>query len=191
MNYMISSNSNKLIEPEIYKVIDFIKVTKNNTVPEVDKELPPEPVLEKEPPKIQTESQDRENDNVEDSPPLTMTIPTLESSGMKFTKGAPKILKPMKMVKMDSALTPMVRIKPLYPSRAKRMGTEGYVKVELDVNAEGYVVNIKILESVPNGVFDKSVKKALRKWKFRPKTVNGIAIAQKGVLTLNFKLGKQ
>ena len=93
------------------------------------------------------------------------------------------------MAKMDSVLTPMVQIKPLYPSRAKRMGTQGYVKVELNVDASGYVTNIKIIKSVPQGVFDRSVKKALRKWKFRPKTIDGKAVAQVGVLTLNFDLG--
>ncbi len=186
---MISSSSNKLVEPEIYKVIDFIKVTKSDSIPEVDKELPPEPVVQKKPPEIQTESQESKSDRVDNSPVLDMEMPTL-GSDMKFGKGAPKILEPIKMAKMDSVLSPMIKIQPLYPSRAKRMGTEGHVKVELNVSADGYVVNIKILESVPSGVFDKSVKKALRKWKFRPKTVDGKAVAQKGVITLNFKLGE-
>ena len=94
------------------------------------------------------------------------------------------------MAKMDSVLTPMVQMKPLYPSKAKRMGTEGYVTVELDVDATGRVTAMKVIKSVPQGVFDKSVKKALRKWKFRPKSVDGKAVSQKGVLTLKFNLGK-
>ena len=189
MHSMISLDSNKLVESEVYKVIDFIQVAKNDTVPEVDKELPPEPVAQEKPPEIQTESQESKSDTVNDSPALDIDMPSL-GNDMKFGEGAPKILEPIKMAKMDSVLSPMIKIQPLYPSSAKRMGTEGHVKVELDVNSEGYVVNIKILESVPSGIFDRSVKKALRKWKFRPKTVDGKAVAQIGVLTLNFNLGK-
>jgi len=188
MNYMISSNNNKIVDAEIYKVIDFIQATKDTSVPEVQKELPPEPEPPKAPPKIQNESQDAKSD-VAQNPSLNMEMPNL-GEGMKFGGGSPKILAPIKMAKMDSVLTPMVQIKPIYPSRAKRMGTEGYVKVKLYVDASGYVTKLEIVKSSPEGVFDRSVKKALRKWKFRPKTVDGKAVAQVGELTLNFNLGK-
>jgi len=171
-------------------VIDFIQPSKENSVPELKKELPPEPKPPKTPPKLQKEAQESKSDDTMASPiPLNIDMPNL-GGDMKFSNGAPKILAPIKMAKMDSVLTPMVQIKPLYPSRAKRMGVEGYVKVELNVDSTGHVTNIEILKSVPKGVFDKSVKKALRKWKFRPKSVDGRAVSQKGVLTLNFNLGQ-
>ena len=190
MNYMIRSDDNKILDSQIYKVIDFIQPSKENSVPELKKELPPEPKPPKTPPKLQKEAQESKSDDTMASPiPLNIDMPNL-GGDMKFSNGAPKILAPIKMAKMDSVLTPMVQIKPLYPSRAKRMGVEGYVKVELNVDSTGHVTNIEILKSVPKGVFDKSVKKALRKWKFRPKSVDGRAVSQKGVLTLNFNLGQ-
>ncbi|PHS59215.1 MAG: hypothetical protein COB17_01445 [Sulfurimonas sp.] len=190
MNSMISNNENMIEDSEFYKVIDFISATKDNSVPDIKKELPPEPKIHKVPPKVQNEVQDTKSDNALDNQvPLNIEMPSV-GSGMKMGRGAPKILSPIKMLKMDSVLTPMVQIKPLYPSRAKRMGLEGYVKVELSVDATGHVTNIKILKSVPKGVFDKSVKKALRRWKFRAKSIDGKAVSQKGVLTLNFNLGK-
>lgn len=190
MEMMIHSDENKALSSEIYKVIDFIQPHKQESIPEVKKELPPEPKPPKEPPKLPSESQKNKSDVMQDAVPLNIDMPNL-GSGMKFSNGAPKILAPVKVAKMDSVLTPMVQIKPLYPSRAKRMGIEGYVKVELDVDATGHVTSIRILESVPKGTFDKSVKKSVRKWKFRPKSVDGIAVSQKGVLTLKFSLGNE
>ncbi len=175
---------------EIYKVIDFVQPTKQNTTPEVKKELPPEPEPPKAPPKIPNESQESSSaDAPSNAQALNIDMPSV-GNGMKLGGGSPKILAPIKMAKMDSVLTPMVQMKPLYPSKAKRMGTEGYVTVELDVDATGRVTAMKVIKSVPQGVFDKSVKKALRKWKFRPKSVDGKAVSQKGVLTLKFNLGK-
>ncbi len=187
---MINSSSNLMPKDEIYKVIDFIQPTKQNTSPELKKELPPEPEPPKAPPKLSTEVQESSTADVPtNAQALNIEMPSV-GNGMKLGGGNPKILAPIKMAKMDSVLTPMVQIKPLYPSKAKRMGTEGYVTVELDVDASGHVTAMKILKSVPEGVFNKSVKKALRKWKFRPKSIDGTPVAQKGVLTLKFNLGK-
>jgi len=110
---------------------------------------------------------------------------------MKIGKGMPNALAGMSMSKMDSALTPMVQIKPVYPSRATRMRQEGYVKAELNVDVTGRVISVKIVKSIPEGVFDKSAIKALKRWRFRPKTVEGKAMAQIGVITLNYKLGSE
>ena len=190
MNFMINRDDNKLDESTVYKLIEFVELKKEMVQPEIKKELPPEPKQEKEPPKLTNEVVENQNVNdMQEQTPLKLNMPNLDG-GMKVG-GAPKMLSPMQALRVDAALTPMVQIKPVYPSREKRMGVEGYVKVELDVDALGHVLSVTILESEPAGAFDKSVLRALKKWKFRPKTVDGVAVGQKGVLTLNFKLGQE
>ena len=189
MNFMISSDDNRLMEGSTYKLIDFVQLKQKALDPDVKKELPPEPKKEEVPPKLPNKVvESKSTQTMQDQTPLDLDVPNL-NAGMKIGGGIPKGLASMKMAKVDSALTPMVQIKPVYPSSARRMKVEGYVKVELNVDATGRVLSTKILKSVPEGVFDKSVKKAIRRWKFRPKTVNGVAVTQTGVLTLNFKLG--
>lgn len=189
MNYMINSNDNKAVQNSIYKTIDFIALKRDLREPEVKKELPPEPMEQKDPPKIPDMVQESKSSNDLEAPtPLNLDMPSL-SGNIGVGGGAPKVLGKMPTPKINSALTPMVQIKPVYPSREKRMGIEGYVKVKLDVDATGHVRAIHILESKPKGAFDKSAKKALKRWRFRPKTVDGKPVAQSGELTLDFKLG--
>lgn len=189
MNFMINSDENRLIDSSVYKMIDFVETKSKVAEPEIKKELPPEPKEEKEPPKVPDKVVESESsEDIQEDTPLNMDIPSLDA-GMKMGKGMANGFASMKMAKIDSALTPMVQVQPVYPSRATRMRQEGYVKAELKVDATGRVLWVKILKSEPDGVFEKSAKKALKRWKFRPKTVDGKAIPQTGVITLNYKLG--
>ena len=89
----------------------------------------------------------------------------------------------------DMEARPIVRIAPKYPMIAARDGTEGWVILGFDISAIGGVVNIKILDSQPNRVFDKAAKQALRKWKYQAKSENGKQITQKGLsVQLDFKM---
>ena len=187
MQKMIDADTNHIAQDEIYKVIDFVQPQKQESQPEKTKELPPEPKEQKTPPKTEM-AMAQEQESVAPQPQMMQfSLPNLGAIG-KGEVQRPKLLGPMKVAKLDSELIPMVQMQPAYPKRAKRMGIEGYVKVALQVDEAGEVQDIQIVEASPEGVFEKSVKKALRRWKFRAKTVDGRAVAQKGVLTLTFKL---
>ncbi len=190
MHYMIRSDDALLGERDVYKIIDFVQMNRQESQPEIKKELPPEPEKPKEAPKMASEALSDSDTEPDHSPQMQIAMPGLGADG-SLVQGAPKMLGPIKVAKIDSALTPMMQIKPVYPSKAKRMGIEGFVTAELEVDPTGHVTEITILKSQPEGIFDKSVHKALKRWKFRPKTVDGKAVAQKGVLTLNFTLEDQ
>lgn len=59
---------------------------------------------------------------------------------------------------------PIKRPYPNYPQRAAALNQEGSVTVKFDVNNNGKVINIRIISSNPNNIFDKEVKRALRDW---------------------------
>jgi TonB family protein len=70
---------------------------------------------------------------------------------------------------------------PVYPPEARAEGVEGFAVVRYDVDEAGRVVNARVVDSSPQGVFDQSALRAVTSWKFRPaeragepQSVNGL-----------------
>ena len=89
---------------------------------------------------------------------------------------------------LDRPLTVLVRIPPVYPLRAKHRGVQGWVRVRFVVNEEGGVGSVTVLESQPPGVFDRNVIRCVSGWRFKPGTVQGIAVRAWAETTIHFKL---
>ena len=78
---------------------------------------------------------------------------------------------------------------PTYPRNALRMGREGYVLIEFDVDTDGSVLDPYVVESSPAGVFDRAAIKAVRKFLYQPPTYNGTSVKVNNVqIDLTFKL---
>src|SRR5208283_5407143 len=56
------------------------------------------------------------------------------------------------------------RVAPVYPEVARRMRISGIVKLEVTVDAEGKVTDVKPLSG--NGILSSAAQDAVRKWKF-------------------------
>ena len=89
---------------------------------------------------------------------------------------------------LDEPLTPLVKIPPIYPGRARRRGIEGFVEVEFVVNEQGTVENILIIKSDPPEVFDNTVKKTVSKWRFKPGSIAGIPVKTRVKVPFQFDL---
>lgn len=70
-------------------------------------------------------------------------------------------------------MVPFIKIAPQYPQHAAAKGIEGYVDVMFDVTALGTTDNIRIVAYVPSTIFNKSVIKAIKGWKYKPNMVDG------------------
>ena len=57
---------------------------------------------------------------------------------------------------------------PIYPGRAFKSGRQGWVLVKLNVDEHGETKDIIIERSLPGGLFDVPVNKAINQWKFDP-----------------------
>lgn len=82
------------------------------------------------------------------------------------------------------------RANPTYPAYAAKNNIEGYVQMRFDIDEDGDPVNIKVINSVPEKIFDQAAIKALSNWKYAPKVVNGVAVVQKDqVVRLDYNIG--
>lgn len=81
-----------------------------------------------------------------------------------------------------NSLVPIVRIAPRYPIAAARAGIEGWVTMSFTINEQGRPSNIKVIDSVPEGVFNEQAVLALSKWLYKPVIVDDMKVK------LEFKL---
>ncbi|MGF1761163.1 energy transducer TonB [Photobacterium sagamiensis] len=86
---------------------------------------------------------------------------------------------------------PLYRVEPRYPARAMKKGAEGFVVLSFTIDPQGRPTDVKVLDAKPRRLFEKEAIRALRKWKYQAKVVDGKAIAQVGqTVRLEFKLNK-
>lgn len=87
-----------------------------------------------------------------------------------------------------SGVVPLVRVPPKYPPRAASRHIEGWVKIEFTIKTDGSVANAVVVGAEPADIFDDAALTAISKWKFKEKIVNGVAVPQRAVQRLQFKL---
>ncbi len=90
--------------------------------------------------------------------------------------------------RISTGVVPLERVPPKYPARAASRRIEGWVKIEFTITTDGDVENAVVVEAEPAEVFDEAALKAINQWKFKEKIVNGVAVEQRAVQTLQFKL---
>ena len=66
---------------------------------------------------------------------------------------------------------------PPYPVTARRQGLQGTVRLDLLIEADGSVAEIRMRESSGSAVLDRSVMTAVRQWRFIPARQQGQSVA--------------
>jgi len=90
--------------------------------------------------------------------------------------------------RISTGVVPLERVPPKYPARAADRHIEGWVKVEFTITTDGAVRDAVVVEAEPAEVFDEAALKAINQWIFKEKIVDGVAVEQRAVQTLQFKL---
>jgi len=158
----------------------------NTTPPESEAQQrnrvpPPPPPPPKQPPKPQTPDPEPQ---IADAGGFNFNMPSVDVGGTNAGLSGPGALM------RDGDATPIVRIEPKFPTKAARDGIEGWVQLSFEINELGGVENVKVINAQPKRVFDREARKALKKWKYKPKVVDGKAMRQTGLtVQLDFKLG--
>ena len=89
-------------------------------------------------------------------------------------------------------MMPLVKIAPEYPNRAITAGIEGYVIVEYTVTKIGTVINPRVVDAYPKGYFERAALRAIKRFRYNPHQVQGIAADVHGVMQkFTFELDKK
>lgn len=178
MQFLISMGSDRGADIKKGQVIEFVRLkrdtatqTRKRELPK--KEKPPEPPP---PPELQMSQTDAPDANA-----MAISAPDLSTGpdlGSGPSLGAPS----------DSDSVPLVRVPPQYPIRAAERGIEGWVVLRFTITATGTVENPIVVDAQPKRIFDRAAIRALKKWKYRPRIVDGTATSRVEEVKLSFDL---
>ena len=181
MSSLISKTPELKKGEEMTGLIEFIRIKPKSFLDKKKRKLPEKKLKKIKPPKMKVLSSalskpQKMNPN--------MNLPNLKS----LLKSGGPALGGMGGV-TGAEVTPLVRIEPQYPRKARMQGIEGFVTLQFNITPAGTVSGISILDSKPPRIFDREAVKALRKWKYRPKMEDGKPVEQKNLrVQLKFTL---
>ncbi len=170
MQYMIATGKAVVNDEDAVRFVDFVRVEREQIVEtKQDKpEKPPEP--EQQPDMPSPDSLD----SFESSIGISMSSPTMDVNasvgGLGFGVS-------------DGEYLPIVKVAPVYPSRAAQRGLEGHVVVEYTVTRQGTTKDIVVVEST-SSLFERAAVDSAAKYKYKPRVINGEAVEVPGVRTI-------
>jgi len=160
--------------------IEFIRIKQDDSLQERKRTIPDKPPTPKRPPQPQVEL------DVSKPPPTAnldfdmpdFSLPTDFSGAFMGNLDS--------MGTGISQLIPIVKVAPRCPREAQVSGIDGSVTLLLNVNSSGRVSSVRLKSAKPARVFNAEAIKAVRRWQFKPKTIDGIAVDQMGELLVEF-----
>ena len=82
---------------------------------------------------------------------------------------------------MDGSYVPIFQVPPQYPRRAAERGIEGCVVLKYVVTEVGSVRDPEVIQSIPQGIFDRAAIRAALRYKYKPLIRDGNAVEVEGV----------
>jgi periplasmic protein TonB len=181
MAFLVSSGDRNKEEQQENIIVEVNTTPPKSAAEQRRRVPPPPPPPPKAPPKQQAPEPEANND----TGGLNFNMPGVQIAGASTGLSAPGA-----GIGRDGDATPIVRIEPKYPIQAARDGKEGYVILSFTINKIGGVEDVTVIEAQPKRLFDKEAKRALKKWKYKPKVVDGQPLRQPGLtVQLDFSMG--
>ncbi|WP_026375540.1 energy transducer TonB [Aestuariibacter salexigens] len=180
MAKLISNSNRPADEVPPTPVIDIVMAEPEDSTQTRTRVPPPPPPPPQQPPKMQPSEPETAEP---DAGGVNFNMPAVDVGGVGVDIGA------VGAMQRDGDATPIVRIEPRYPIEAARDGKEGWVRLSFTINEAGGVDDVEVIDADPKRIFDREAKRALRKWKYKPKIVDGKPQKQPGMtVQLDFKL---
>lgn len=76
-------------------------------------------------------------------------------------------------------------VPPGFPEQAKKRGAKGVVVAQINVDEQGEVARVEVLEA-PDPLIKEAVIKAIEQWRFDPPTIGGKPVRIRGKLTFYY-----
>jgi protein TonB len=185
MNTLISGGKGQQGAATAGQIVDLIRVQEDpilQTKRRVRPKKPPPPKDPPPPPILKVSNEEKPQKN-----PMRIDLPKIDVSGA--AGGGPFIgtWDPGDPAAEGEAI-PIVRIDPQYPREALMDGTEGYVKFEVLIGTDGSVLDVKVTEAAPGRIFVRNAVRAVRRWKFKPRVVDGVPVERWAKTSIVFEL---
>jgi len=185
MQLLVTSPVKRLPTTEPSQRIEFVRL-KHEEKPRLKERVPPPPPAENPtPPPVPRLDFQREPQAP--APHLDLS----PSFSVPLTFGAGPYLGPPAGLQADNGFVPLSRQPPQYPYKAAHRGIEGWVRVAFEVTATGNVDHVEVIASDPPGVFDNAAIRAVSRWRFKPRIVDGKAVPGKASQVVEFRLNKE
>ncbi len=171
MQKLIAGGNGAMSEPVKGNVLDFIRLKKDESVAKKERKMQ-KPAKPKEPPPPMN------------APPMQQSNPNASATKNSFTadiQADAGLSGGLNLDSSDGDYLPIVKVAAIYPRRAQARGIEGFVVVSFTVTKTGAVTNPVVVRAEPEGVFDRAALNAVVKFKYKPRVVDGVAMAVAGV----------
>jgi len=183
MNQLISGSDKGQVTAQDVRFVDFIRVKRDETTRTKERRVPekPEPPKKPPPPQMSAQSQD-----TRPTPPeFNINMPNI---GASFAGAGPYLGNPFSGgATGDGDLIPIVQIEPQYPREALMECVGGVVNLRFTVLEDGSVKDPTVVSAEPARLFDRSALRAILRWKFKPRIVDGRPVKREANLPLEFR----
>jgi protein TonB len=177
MQLLIATGKTALTKPRERAKLEFVRVKRNENLNTQDlvPEKPPKP------PETPPETPPQDMDNIDpDAPSIDIGRPSIDANTDIGGPGGMNIA--------EGDYLPIVRVAPVYPSRALTRGLEGFVDMSFTVTSTGTVKDPIVLQST-SSLFERAATRAVLKFKYKPRVVDGVPVEVSGVKTrITFEL---
>ncbi|MEA5446741.1 energy transducer TonB [Gammaproteobacteria bacterium AB-CW1] len=180
MQTLVDVDGETVNKPESGPAIDVVRVDREERVETIDRTLP-------EPPEQPQVPETIDVSHATESPVDKVEFPELPDT--LISEGIPIPGGPLSREGQgEQNLSPVVRIEPQWPRRAVLDGIEGWVKIQFTVGPDGSVEQPRVIESHPPRLFDQQAMRAIQRWRFRPRMVDGRPVEQTATQVIEFRL---
>lgn len=169
MQFLIEISGHELDGETTHALLEFVRIERDEEIVRINRiEKPPLPEVQPEmPPQIDTFNPDA---NI-----VKIGIPKIPGETDINTIASLSNI-------YEGDYLPIVKVAPIYPQRALSRGIQGHCVIEYTVTRQGAVRDPMVIDSMcTSSLFHKVSRDAVLKFKYKPRVMDGVAVAVSGV----------
>ena len=169
MQFLIATGQAAITEALDARFVDFVRVKREETVERKQEKPERPPEVDEQPPELP--QQDMDSSDFDSSVAVSVPNPDM-NVGLDGELGDFSLA--------EGDYLPIVKVAPMYPRRAQSRGLEGHCDLQFTVTPLGTTADVSVIECT-SSLFERASVQALLKFKYKPRVVNGTAIAVPGL----------
>lgn len=169
MQFLIATGQAAITEALDARFVDFVRVKREETVERKQEKPERPPEVDEQPPDLP--QQDMDSSDFDSAVAVSAPNPNLDV-GLESELGDFSLA--------EGDYLPIVKVAPMYPRRAQSRGLEGHCDLQFTVTPLGTTADVSVIECT-SSLFERASVQALLKFKYKPRVVNGTAIAVPGL----------